>query len=370
MKKIRISALLIVLCMMMLAFTSCLKPEVAMEYKGVTMSGNLYSYWMSYFKTGSVSSSDDNDAFWNKKDESGKTNEEILREIVDIDFKYSLICQKLFDDLGLMLSDADNAEIDSYVNDIILAWGSEEALNEELYKYDIDSKMLRELFVIKKKNTAVYETLYAANGPRAIKSDSEVLEKFYKENYYRLDMIQIYVSYEYELNDKGEMVFDNDAQSYKTKTLTEAEQNEKKALAQDIMKKLNNGEKFDDLKEKYNENIMKEQFADGYYMSSNDVAVYGRQLYTTARDLKIGECKMIAEDDMICIVMKKELREKAYKDQNYAEQFENILEYCKKNDFLEYINGMMGDVVVHEDVIKKYNLRDAQFITDRSLIVL
>ena len=156
---------------------------------------------------------------------------------------------------------------------------------------------------------------------------------------------------------------------YSPSTLNLEESNTKNALAKEVLAKLENGESFDSLKEQYNENLKKDVYKDGYYISSNDVSVYGKEITAASKDLNIGEYKLIDDGEVICVVMRKELVEKAYNISDYLDQFENILEYCKMADFEVYMKELMVDVKVYEDVISKYALTDINFISDYSLIV-
>ena len=367
MKKMRIISLVLSLVFTLIALSSCMKVEVAMEYKGETVSANIYSYWLSYYKTSFVTPTNDTESYWNTKNEDGKTNEEVLKELVMLDVKCSLVCQKLFKDMNLSLSENDAEEIDTSINDLIKAHGSKRELNGFLKNYNLNVNMLKEIYENKKKTSLVYETLYAKNGDRVI--DEKELDDYFKNNYSRLDMIMIYDTYVYELDDKGNPVFDDTTQSYKKKTLTLEESKVKNDLANDIVEKLNKGESFDSLKEQYNENLKKDVYKDGYYISSNDISVYGKEITAASKELNIGEYKLIDDGEVICIVMRKELVDKAYNSSDYLEQFENILEYCKMADFEVYMKELMVDVKVYEDVISKYPLIDINFITDYSLIV-
>ena len=367
MKKMRVIALVLSLVFTLIAFSSCMKLEVAMEYKGESVSSNIYSYWLSYYKTSFVTPANDTERYWNTKNEEGKTNEDVLKELVILDVKYSLVCQKLFKDMDLSLSDKDVKEIDASINDLIKAHGSKRELNGFLKNYNLNVNMLKEIYENKKKTSLVYDTLYANNGDRAI--DEKELDDYFKNNYSRLDMIMIYDTYVYELDDKNNPIFDDKTQSYKKKTLSLEESKAKNDLANVIKSKLDNGESFDTLKEQYNENLKKDVYKDGYYISSNDVSVYGKDIVAASKELKIGEYKVIDDGEVICIVMRKELIDKAYNSADYLDQFENILEYCKMADFEVYMKELMVDVKVFEDVISKYSLSDINFITDYSLIV-
>ncbi len=361
MKNVKIMSLIMALCMVVVLFSSCGKTNVAMEYEGEKISSNLYSYWLSQIKSNYVTASTDTEAYWSTKDSSGKTYEEKVREFVDYKVKINLVCVKLFDELGLKFSEKDVADLEQSLQDMVDSFNSKNELNKTLSQYNINYNMLKEIYEIELKTTMVFDALYATGGPREI-SDA-VLDKYFTDNYSRLDIIMIYDSVVYVTDKDGNPIWDETTGKYKTKELTAEESKAKNELADEIMKKLDAGEDFDVLKNEYNEDPQRKTIKDGYYVSSNDVSVYGSDIVIASQTLDINEHKKLDDGAIIYIVKRKELMNKPYEDENYSEQLKKLKSYCQTSDFGEFIEEYIDDVKVYEEEISKYSVKDAKLMT-------
>ena len=178
MKKTRITALLLAVCMAVLCLVSCGKTKTAMEYKGETFSINMYSYWMSQIKSNYVTSANDTDEYWATKYSNGETYEQKMREIVDFNVKVNLVCQKLFKDMGLSISESQREELNTGLSDLLDSYGSKGELNSFLSQYNINYGMLGDIYEVELKTSLVYDALYAKGGSREI--TSEKLGEYFK----------------------------------------------------------------------------------------------------------------------------------------------------------------------------------------------
>lgn len=357
MKKFRIISLLLVVCMTAVLFVGCAKTETAMEYKGEKVSFNLYSYWMSQNKSMYVTSENDTDEYWATQYDTGETYEQKMREIVDFNVKVNLVCQKLFKDMGLKIADSDRKNLDTGISDLLKAYGSKSELNKYLSKYNINYKMLVKLYEMELVTATVYESLYSEKGQRYI--DEQELEKYFKDNYVQVDMIILYTPVEYVRDDKGEIVIDETTGMAKTREMTKDEIAAKKALADDIIKKLDAGESFDELKKQYDEDANSKTYTEGYFISANDLNVYGPTIVAAASGIKVDEYKMVDDGVSICIMKRKELNEKAYKNESYKDMLGYLRDYCQQADFNEYMSELVKDVVVYDEVTSKISVKEA-----------
>ncbi len=361
MKKMRIAAFLLCILMIMTAFSSCGIGKAAMEYKGRKISANMYSYWMSKIKTAYVSSSNNNDAYFDTAYNDDMTYEDKLMEEINYNIKVFLVCLTLFEEFGLKVSDSAREEIELSMNDLIESYGSKEELNLALAPYDIDCKTLEEIMLIEWKANEVFDYLYGDGGPRKI--SDEKIDGFYRENYRLMDMIIIFTGVEYEKDSDGKLVVDSTTGSYKTKALSEEDRAKKVVLANDIVTKLQNGEDFDALKKQYNEDVNKDEFESGYYMlPANDVDVYGTDIVVAAQSTEIGGVTKVEDENVIYIMKRKELKDKPYLDEKYSVQFSNLLEYCRLVDFKEYMTELVKEVKTKEENVSKYSVRTAPLL--------
>lgn len=355
MKKLRLVSLILCICLLAVWMTGCAVPETAMEYEGETVTLNMYRYWTSQIKSNYVSSSNDTDSYWDTKYANGETYEQKMREIIDFNVKINLVCQQLFKEMGLTADAKDVADLETGLNDLLVSYGSKSELNAMLGNYGINYNMLKEIYEIELKTTTVYDSLYGESGARRI--DDSKLDAYYKDNYSRIDMIMIYDTSEYVLDENGKPVFDDTKNSYEMKVLTEEESKAKNALADDIMKKIEAGESFDDLKAAHNEDPQGEQFKDGYYISSNDISIYGAGIVSEINGMEIGDVKKYDDGNIIYIMKRKELTDKPYADENYVDQFENLLDYCEQADFNLYMEELIKGVKVYSEVVSKVSIR-------------
>ncbi len=362
MKKTRIIAFLLCLIMILTAFSSCGMGKAAMEYKGRKLSANMYSYWMSKIKTAYVSAANNNDSYFDQAYNDDMTYEEKLIEEVDYNVKVFLVCLTLFEEFGLKVSDSAKEDIKLSMDDLIESYGTKEELNLALAPYDIDCNILEDIMLIEQKANDVFDYLYDQGGPREISDDK--IDEYYKENYRLMDMIIIFTGAEYEKDSEGKLIIDQTTGSYKTKALSEEDKAKKVALADDIAKRIENGEDFDALKKQYNEDVNKDEFEYGYYMSpANDIDVYGSKIALAAQTTEMGGVTKVTDENVIYIMKRKELKEKPYVDEKYAVQFSNLLQYCRLVDFKEYMTELVKDVNVKEENISKYSVRTAPLLT-------
>lgn len=360
MKKTKIIALLLVVIMTMAAFASCAKLETAMEYKGEKITFNMYSYWMSQIKSGYVNQANDTDEYWSTKYSNGETFEQKMREIVDFNVKTNLVCLKLFKDMGLKVPEDKMQELETSLKDMLSVYPTKSALNEFLSNYNINYDMMHDIYEAELKVETVYNELYKTGGDREI--TTEKLDSYFKENYVLADAIILYTKTVYEVDEKGEIVYDETKGTPKTRELTEDEIKAKKALADELVDRLEKGESFEELKKTYNEDPNKDKFTEGYYISANDLNEYGTSIVLSAQTLEVGEFEKVEEEASICILKRKELVDKAYTSKEYADQFSNLRYYAEQNDFKLYMNELIKDVVVYKDVTDKISVRDAKLI--------
>ena len=342
-------------------FGGCSKSAVVMEYNGETFNVNQYTYWMSQIKSNYVSSSMDTDAYWDTKYSNGETYEQKMREIVDFNVKINLVCQKLFKELGLKLDSKEVSDLDTSISDLLVSYGSKSALNSMLSKYGINYKMLRQIYEIELKTTTVYDYLYSEGGPRKI--DDKTLDDYYRANYSRIDMIIIYDTAEYKKDADGKLVFNDTTGAYEKVQLTEAESKAKNELADDILSKLEGGADFDELKAAHNEDPQAADFKDGYYISANDMSIYGSDIVKAVAEMEIGEVKKVDDGNIIYIMKRKELTDKPYADTVYFDQFENIVSYCEQEDFNNYMGELIKGVTVYDEETNKVSVREAALMS-------
>ena len=357
MKKIRLISLFLAVLLTVGAMAACTKQKTAMEYEGCRVTTNMYSYWLSQIKSSYVSASNDTEEYWNTEYADGGTYADKLKEIVDFNVKVNLVCMHLFEEMGLEVSSEEKDEIDTAIDDLLASYGSKSELNSMLAGFGINVNILKDIYNVDLKASKVYEALYAEGGVRAI--DDEALDKFYKENYSRIDIIFVYDSFEYKKDEDGNLIFNQASETYEKIELDDEQKEKKKALADDVYNKAKSGEDFNELKKQYNEYPDGNKYELGYFISANDIDTYDSDIILAVSQMAIGEVKKIEKDGAVCIIKRNELTEKPYVDDDYKDMFENIVDYCEEADFNSFMSELVKDVTVYEEELAAFSVEKA-----------
>ena len=218
----RLCAGLIALLMLALCFASCAskgKALITLNKDGhkVSFSVNHYEFllsrWKGYLVTNNVTNNGKNaeqDEFYDLKDIFNGTDLQTLDEyysdtILDNGRNYTAVLW-LFDSMDLSLSKDEMAAIDQTMDDILAAYGgSKTKLNALLANYGVNYNLLREMYIMEAKISAVQTALYGSEGS---KLGTEVKDDFLSENYVRFKQIFIpYFNYVYKTDANGDEIY-------------------------------------------------------------------------------------------------------------------------------------------------------------------
>ncbi|MBR5514844.1 MAG: hypothetical protein IKU52_01425 [Clostridia bacterium] len=317
--------LVFILCLLIiLPFSSCKKgeapDEAAMVYKNVYTSEAFYSYWISCHKYDFLENFNkgvNSEDFWNSDVAEGKTYGQFTTDYVMQDVKNRTVALWLFDQYGLTLSKSVQTGIDNDIKEKIEYYGSREALNKDLAKFNMNIDMLREVYVNNAKYDILIEYLYSDKGTEA-PTDSEKAE-FLKDNYICIKMISVFAE-------------DYDA----------------------LLEKIEAGEDFDELCAEYSE-IDYSAYPNGIFIYNGDSASES-EIVKAAFSLEVGEMKTVTNAGTEIVVLRCEMPLYSALSQNERELltndgFENNIITEKKNTkFEEYI----ADVKVNTEITDKY----------------
>ncbi len=341
---------------MLLPLAGCAKDPVAFSYKGIDISVNMYRYWLSTYKGMFMYTYTDmtnTDAFWDSVLYGDVTAEEYLNGAVVDNVKRNLVCLSLFEQYGLSLSDAAVAAIDEYIADLTeeYADGSRQKFNQTLAQYGINAEILRDIYIIEDKISLLFEYLYKDGGPFAL--TEETLDAYYRKNYARVRHVYVNDAYAYQTNDAGYYTYDAHGNAV-TRALTEEEAAEKSAKIKAIDKALADGTDFQTVYETYSEDLY---YVNGYYLTRETDFI--SEVVDAAFALEIGESVCVKSDYGTHYLMRLELEDFAYNDPNNADFFDGFAETVKNDDLLTRLNGLLSEVTVYEEEVKKYSIRDA-----------
>ena len=343
------ACLLLAICLILPTLSACSdKSEpFVMSYGGYGITEKQYTYWLSYYKTTFYSALEDyaqtgeeyTEQFW-----LTETDEGVLWELTRIkaeDYMKKLVVSLyLFDHYGLDDIEGTREQIkisvDECIADDIAALGARSTLNEALSAYKMNISDLEDMYRIEIKRSMLEEYLYGSGGKTPLTDEDK--EAYYNETYARVKHILINTVDKYVLDDDGQRIIDTSTGYYKTEKLTDAEKEEKKALASTVLQKAENGEDFEELIEQYNEDEGMTYYTDGYFLTEN--SAYEKAFLNAAIELQTGQIKSVESAYGIHIIKKYALEKGAYlKDINknfFSELEDDALTDKKEKMFSEY----------------------------------
>lgn len=348
-----------VLLIAVLALTSCSdKGTVAMEYDGVTVTEEMYLYWMSHYKAvfmENFADVVDSDEFWDSTVSEGMTAEEYFTEITVENVKKNIAAVWLFDYMGLSFTSEMKKEIKDGIEDLKtnLSDGDGEKFAEMLAEYGIDEDTLYDVYVMDAKISYAYEYLYGSGGVISI-PDSDKLE-FMKENYVHIQHIYVNNNFKYVTveNELGTLTHDPDTGEAYTEVLTEDEKAAKDATVAAIDSAIADGEAFEDVWEEYSED---KYYADGYYLKADTPFI--PEVVDAAFELEVGETVRLETEYGVHYVKRYEIEGTPWSDKSSADFFSDFDTELADYVFTVMISETAEKVGVKEDIIGKYKLRD------------
>ncbi|MBE6632507.1 MAG: hypothetical protein E7623_07395, partial [Ruminococcaceae bacterium] len=148
-KRLLCFAIALVLTVAFLVSCSDKKKNAVMVYGDVYITEEMFSYWMSYYKTNllrNYNSSLDTDEFWDGEMEDGQTVEKMTSEWAHDYIKSILVGMYHFDKNGLSISDELYSLIDQDIREKISSYGTKAELNTFLSTYGINTDILKEIY--------------------------------------------------------------------------------------------------------------------------------------------------------------------------------------------------------------------------------
>ena len=362
------------------------------------------------------------EAFWNTViDMDGTTWEDYYLEQVLEETKESLVILKLFDELEkegkVKFTETHKKEIEDTVNALVDydADGSKTAFNSILGEYSANIDVLKLAYEIEIKRELLVTYYFGSGGSQISET---VKEQYMRENYIAFKQILI-AKYYYEYvsdengddiyyTDKGWIAYDkvngtpkydeNGTPEYdsdgnviyydgdgkiaydvangkrqsvtdedgntKIHYYTESELEEKLELVEKIVDGLvdNDTEIFENNMYKYAEyaNANIDDLGYAYYLKKNETSAYGyiNTIREALNDIEIGEIRVVSSDYGYHIVMKYELEEGAYSDENNSAWFESFDTELTNKLLKTHTEGYKPQITVDSELIKDLSMLD------------
>lgn len=344
-----------------------IKGDTVMEYEGYKITEAMYSYWMSRYKTlflYAYNNSKDTEAFWNTEVSEGVNYEQFVVSYINDYAKRVLVAMKLFDDYSLVFSESVRNGIDEQIDVLTEAYGTRSDFNNVLAEYGLNIKTLETIYYAQAKLDAVNEYLFGEGGIYQV-TDTE-REEYYLNNYYCVEWIYIYTDAKPRRGEDGGFITDITG-SYIFDELSEEEQREQQEKIEELVKKLDEGGDFKELREEYSEEILDtyEYLPDGVNVSANDYVNYGTGFIKLVQGLEIGSYGRYEEEHAVFIVKRYDLKdfgELTETELAVMNDFELYVADAKEEEFYSDI-----EVTVNTEVADRYDIRQIKGLTNTNI---
>lgn len=327
-----------------------------LTYGDSVITENQFTYYLATYKASFISSYadvEDTAEFYAHVLPNGQTGEEYLFSETVSNVSLSLICGELFDQMQLTLDPAVTETVDAYVQSFIddYVGGDKRVLNSELATLGLNVKMLREIYLLEEKGTALYEHLYGENGTIGV-TDAE-LDAYCRENYARVRHLYVNNAYTYETTADGYIVTDENG-SYVTRPLTEEELAAKNSVIAAIDGELANGGDFEALYETFSED---RYYENGYYLTRGMDFI--DEVEISAFELAEGEWTKVTSDVGTHYIMRLPMNDAPWTDEKNADFFRDYREEVGFQAFVAYVRQFLPDVVKDEEKLAEFTVKDS-----------
>ena len=338
------------------ALASC-SFESVMTYGSHSINENEFSYYLATYKGKYAQTYADfkntPEYFSSVVTDDGQTVEDVLYSAVVHNVEMTLVCEQMFDDYGLSLSRSVEDTLNSYIDDFVdeYADGSRNKFNAALGAYGVNINMLKKIYLRDEKVSALYDALYGTNGIIGITDEDR--QNYLDENYVRVRHIYVNNKYMYATDEDGVQEYTDDGLR-KKRELTAEELAAKQALIDAIDESLAEGADFDEVYDAFSED---KYYKNGYYISENMDFI--EDVTDSAMSLEVGEYKKIETDYGTHYIMRLEMDEKPWENEDNSDFFDGYDTTVGQALFADMAEEKISEVVLNEDVLGEYTIADS-----------
>ena len=338
------------------ALVSC-SSESVMTYGSHSINENEFSYYLATYKGKYAQTYADfkntPEYFSSLVTDDGQTVEDVLYSAVVHNVEMTIVCEQMFDDYGLSLSRSVEDTINSYIGDFVdeYADGSRNKFNAALGAYGVNINMLKKIYLRDEKVSALYDALYGTNGIIGITDEDR--QNYLDENYVRVRHIYVNNKYMYATDEDGVQEYTDDGLR-KKRELTAEELAAKQALIDAIDESLAEGADFDEVYDAFSED---KYYKNGYYISENMDFI--SDVTDSAMSLEVGEYKKIETDYGTHYIMRLEMDEKPWENEDNSDFFDGYDTTVGQALFADMAEEKISEVVLNEDVLGEYTMADS-----------
>lgn len=341
--------------MMMLSMTACSDTTWVFDYNGEKIPSGLYiAYTMNAYA--SVSSQEGYDSSITdvmKQTVNGKAAKEWIQEEAKSYCSQFMAVQKKFDELGLELTEEDQSSIDSTIDAV---WPSVGTIYEQ---NGVSQSTYRKIIENGTKKTKIFDKYYNAdNGIEPVSDES--LQVQFKENYALVNSVSVSLKTGDDLSDEDK-----------------AENEERKAKAEEYLKLINGGEAtFGEIEDRNmhevagtehnaddDDDVISKDEDERSYVKKDSTSPSEKVVKAIFDEVKPGgEAKLIADDNAYYIVKRYDVTEDG---KNFEEMRSTVLHNLKDEAFSTLIEEWANALspTVNDASVRRYNPKNINFDT-------
>ncbi len=341
--------------LLLLPLAGCTAYPTALSFGETEFSTNMYRFWLSSYKgqfLRTYADMKDTDAFYDSILTDNTTAEAFLNGVVLENVTRNLICAELFRQYGLTLPEETTDAIDAYIEELTkeYAGGSRRSLNSLLAEYGANGEILRDVFIVEEKVTALFQYLYGEGGPQALTEAD--LAAYYQKEYVRIRHIYVNESYVYELAEDGSFLVDSSG-NIVTRALTAEELAEKEKKIAAIDEALANRTAFDTVYKEYSEDQL---YENGYYLTRETDFI--DEVVTAAFTLAEGSHTKVESEFGTHYLYRLSLDAGAYTNEKNADFFSDFADAAAEANFLDLLDTYMDQISVVDEELAPYSIRN------------
>jgi len=353
--------------------------KAAFKYKNITMSEELASFFVSYYKyeyismltRSGVTDAADTEEFWSKKCNTVNTYGEFLEYNTREYIKQILVANYIFDSYA-RLSAVEKRDIELAAEEILdyHADGSVEKFNEETAEFGFTYSIFHDAAEMLYKATVARDVIFGSDGAK-IAQDSESCGKFLSQ-YSRVRLLFIRSADKFRVDENGKRVTGDDGQDILDSLTAEeiAERAKDVADIRDAISAINEDgdvqmspELFSHYQTKYANDGDASKNTKGYYFHSNSAfsGEFAEEFPDIVKksldEMTVGDYAEVKTSFGTCFIYKCEPEAGAYRDTGEDSCFRDFYELCAVYTFDVMLNELSGDVTVKDrfsniDIIK------------------
>ena len=158
-------------------------------------------------------------------------------------------------------------------------------------------------------------------------------------------------------DEEGQLKYDSEG-LIMTEQLSEEEIKEKGEKVDKAMICVNAGDEFEEIMTEYNEADMS-QYPNGFYISANELSIYGFDMINAVKNMKIGEIRKVEDDNAVYIIKKYDLIDRSDfidADNLQLDKLEtNAIQGKYENTFSQYAT----DIIINDETLSEFSVRTA-----------